>query len=126
MKDIFISSGWSKQNLVTIVKGEKTYDVYRHESGIVGKRYGLSPFLTITERDFKIYIKNVATPKKGKIKIVHCNAFGTQFANVTPCSVHTVVEPPLGYHNDSTGVWIMGVGEKVRVLPAEFIIYNDE
>ena len=56
-----------------------------------------------------------------KIKITHCEAFGIQFENLVDGSIHEVIKTPSGYKNDSKGVWVMGVGEPVKVLNREFI-----
>lgn len=53
-----------------------------------------------------------------KIKIIHCGAFGPQFENLKPGTVHEVIEPPKG-QNDKRGWWVMGVGEPVLVLTRE-------
>lgn len=55
-----------------------------------------------------------------KIKITFCNAQGGQFANLTPGSEHEVIDPPKGHKNDNRGVWVMGVGEPVKVLKREY------
>ena len=50
-----------------------------------------------------------------------CLAHGKQFANVViPGSEHDVVSPPDMYVNDRTGVWVMGIGEKVKILRGEY------
>ena len=63
-------------------------------------------------------------PKKEiplKIKVTRCTANGKAFSNLLPNSEHAVVTPPLGYRNDHTGVWVMGLGEPVKLLTGEFI-----
>lgn len=54
------------------------------------------------------------------IIITRCTAQGASFANLTPGSKHQVATPAPGYQNDMSGVWIMGVGEPVKVLNEEF------
>lgn len=55
-----------------------------------------------------------------KIQITHCIGFGKIFGNATDGSIHEVIEPPGLYKNDHTGVWIMGVKEKICILTNEF------
>lgn len=56
-----------------------------------------------------------------KIKITNCKAFGEMFKNLTPGSIHEVIEAPKEYKNSKIkGVWVMGVGEPVKVLDNEF------
>jgi hypothetical protein len=61
-----------------------------------------------------------------KIEIIQVNANGPQFANLTPGSVHEVIEPPLGGMNDVSGVWVMGVNEPVLVLFREYEYLEEE
>ena len=57
-----------------------------------------------------------------KIKVIHCEAFGKVFDNLIPNSEHIIIEPPFGYKNDKFGIWVMGVGEPVRLLSHEYKI----
>lgn len=57
-----------------------------------------------------------------KIQIDECGAYGPQFENLTPGSIHEVIEPPAG-ESDRRGWWVMGVGEPVLVLTREAHIY---
>lgn len=54
------------------------------------------------------------------IQITRCMASGKAFDNLTPSSYHEIVNPPNGYKNDIDGVWVMGIGEPVKVLDTEF------
>ena len=71
------------------------------------------------ERAFKC---EKAKPKEvpKKIKVKFCTAYGKAFGNITPQSIHEVITPPEGYKNDSSGVWVMGVGEPVKLLSNEY------
>ena len=120
---------WDKTNLVTIVKGRKSYDtVVCKGCGIKGKRYNMQEIavdgrvkastLTSCPNPLSTY----EAPKK--IKITNCSAFGRQFVNLVSGSEHEVITPPKGYQNDHTGVWVMGVGEPVKVLKKEFEIIS--
>ena len=61
-------------------------------------------------------------PAGQKIKITYCQAFGKQFENLTPDSIHDVIETPDRHKNsEMKGVWVMGVGEPVKVLNEEYI-----
>lgn len=116
---------WEKQNLVTIGRGGRMYDeMICKNCGMKGKRYGF----TSVEVSEKYKIENVQRCPNasqvipGKVKITRCTATGKAFDNLLPDTVHEVVTPPDGYKNDHTGVWVMGVGEPVKVLSNEFII----
>lgn len=54
-----------------------------------------------------------------QVKVTKCNAFGDEFKNLTPGSIHELVAPPDGEDN-SRGVWVMGVNSKVLLLHGEF------
>ena len=74
----------------------------------------------MTAKDFFDNNK-ISTFKKGdKIEITVCTALGRTFSNLVPGSIHEIVKPPQGYVNDQNGVWVMGIGKKVRVFSNEF------
>ena len=111
---------WEKKNLVTQEDRKGQYDLLRCEfCGIEGKRYSLD-----TVQVYERYSKKVdCCPKaqRGKqIKVVRMTAFGPAFANLTPGSVHDVIEPPVG-KDSKKGVWVMGRGEPVLLLFDEFV-----
>lgn len=116
---------WEKQNLVTISSKGKLYDkMVCKNCNMRGKRYGFEVVEVLEIYKFENVhrcpkAKPVEIPKKVKVTI--CTAVGAQFKNLLPDSIHEVVTPPIGYKNDDTGVWVMGVGERVRLLPNEFI-----
>ena len=56
--------------------------------------------------------------KKEKIQITECKAFGKDFENLTPGSIHEVLNAPEGARTEG-GVWVLGVGEPVFVLDGE-------
>jgi hypothetical protein len=58
--------------------------------------------------------------KTKRIRIKYCTAFGEAFGNLTHGSEHDVIKPPAHYKNDKKGVWVMGVGEPVKVLNGEY------
>ena len=62
--------------------------------------------------------------KRKQIKVTECRAYGPQFANLTPGSVHDVIPAPPGYEN-SGGVWVEGVGEPVKLLDGEYMRVED-
>lgn len=117
---------FNKVNLTTKVSKGKFYDEYVCENcGIKGKSFDLNTIVFNNNVDInKIYA--CPNPKPFKIpkviKIKYCRAVGSQFENLTPDSIHSVVTPPEGYTNDNKGVWVMGVGEKVKVLRDEYNI----
>lgn len=115
-----IESGhdWQKENLVTTKGG---FDKLRCSyCGVYGKAYNFFE-VEVPETFSKskaMFCKNIPVVKR--IKIVRCNAGGAQFANLTPGSVHEVITPPEGYTNNDGGLWVMGVGEPVKVLTREY------
>jgi len=64
--------------------------------------------------------------KSSKIKIIECYAVGDAFANMTPNSIHEVLPTPKDDENEDLGVWVMGVGEPVKLLAREFIRLRDD
>lgn len=129
MYNIRITEGqheWEKQNTITVFKGNKHFDIMKcKKCGITGRTTSLAEIsLKGSYAHDNVYfckgnrINDV--PVEIQIKKVH--AFGPAFKNLSPGSNHIVIEPPKGYKNDHTGVWIMGVGEPVKVLSDEFTI----
>lgn len=65
-----------------------------------------------------------------KILIIKCKAVGHQFDNLTPGSMHEVIEEKYSEYNGRrlkkgnylTGYWVQGVGAKVVVLVEECTI----
>ena len=117
---------WSKQNLITVSKARKSYDILKcTKCGIEGKRLNVST-ITFTENVPLNKIKNC--DGKGiipiKIRVIKCNAFGEIFINLVPNSEHTVVDAPHPYKNDQSGVWVQGIGEPVKLLKGEYEIIS--
>jgi len=116
---------WDKKNLMTIMGRKGGYDeVVCKNCGIKGRRYNLAN-VSVSETYSK---KRAFTCPKApgiiiskRIRITLCMANGKIFANLTPNSEHEVINPPKPYENDHNGVWVMGVGEPVKVLSNEFI-----
>ena len=120
---------WGKSNLVTITTGKKPYDaIYCEKCGIKGKRYNLAEAV-ISGRYNKDKVASCpyaeasnANDIPKRVRVVNCIANGSRFENLTSGSEHDVVTPPSGYKNDHTGVWVMGVGEPVKMLADEYIV----
>lgn len=109
---------WEKTNLVT-KEGKQMYDTYRcRHCGLNAKMVTIG-LLQISERSRKKYECCTAAKKASQIKITKCEAVGPQFANLIPGSQHDIIDPPAGYGSNG-GVWVMGVGEPVKVLFREF------
>jgi hypothetical protein len=111
---------FEKQNLVTLTDRTGMYDLYKCAfCGLTGKAYTLTE-ITVNDR-VKSATENCPKAKKvKKIRITNCRAAGQVFANLTPGSVHDVVDAPKGQPNNLAGVWVMGVGEPVKVLVGEY------
>lgn len=107
---------WKRMNLFAIVRNGRQFDEYKCE--LCGIK-GLSGRLGYVE--FQGNIKDPYNCKKAPvpltIKIIRCNATGEQFRNLTPGSIHQVICPPPGKY----GLWVMGAGEPVKVLPSEYV-----
>ena len=115
---------FDKKNLVTIAGRKGGYDlkVCRH-CGIKGKQYALESIQIGENYKKENAFQCPKAPKVEKpkqIKITICRAVGRCFENLTPNSVHDVVPTPKGEKEDNAGVWVMGVGEPVKVLNNEF------
>lgn len=111
---------WEKQNMVTLRGSRKElYDIYRcKHCGIEGKSYCLG-FIDIPERYTK-RIESCTRQRLGNtLRVIHCDAVGQQFGNLTDGSVHSIINPPEG-QNNQRGEWVMGVGEPVLLLYNEF------
>lgn len=116
---------FEKKNLMTIMGRRGGYDeLVCKLCGIKGRSYSLG-VIRIAEsykRENSFLCKKAPPIEvKKRVKVLRCNANGKIFANITPNSEHDVVTPPVGYKNDHTGVWVMGVGEPIKLLSYEFI-----
>lgn len=122
IKDYPITIGghkFTKINLVTKQGPNGMYDEYKCEQcGMKGRSYRIGRICLS-----KIYGKNIfkckALVPKTKIQITKCTGFGGQFSNLTPGSIHSIVDPPSG-EDRSKGEWVQGVGDIVLVLYNEF------
>lgn len=109
---------WEKTNLVTRA-GKKLHDNYQcRKCGLKAKMVSFGE-LQISERSRKKFGHCVGAKATTRIEIIDCKAFGSQFRNLTPGSIHDIIDPPEGYDNKG-GVWVMGVSEPVKVLFREF------
>ena len=65
-----------------------------------------------------------SSPDLGSIEITNCLADLTQCKNLTPGSIHKIVEPPKNLTsadpNWDSGVWVMGVSRPFKLLFSEF------
>ncbi len=105
---------WEKTNLVT-KEGKELYDTYQcRQCGLKAKMVSFG-ILQISERYRKKFEHCIGVKKAKQIEIIKCEAVGPQFANLVPGSMHDIISPPAGYDNKG-GVWVMGVGEPVKVL----------
>lgn len=108
-----------KQNLVTIIKGKRAYDILKcSKCGIEGKTHSLTTIgFKGSYSQEKVENCNNAAP--AKIKVTECAAQGPAFENIKPGTTHAVVDPPEG-HDNSRGIWVMGVGEPIKLLHGEY------
>lgn len=115
---------WDKQNLMTLGKS-KFYDLYKCRCcGLEGKSYHLG-YITIRNSDVNKMKKCTCSKTFHKrIRVTNCTAFGPQFHNITPGSIHEIVTPPTGKTSER-GEWVMGVGEPVLLLAGEYVYMED-
>lgn len=115
---------FEKKNLVTIAGKKGGYDLKVCKNcGIKGKQYALESIQIAQSYNIEKAFTCPKAPKIDKpkqIKITHCTAVGRCFANLTPNSVHDTIPTPKGEKEDNKGVWVMGIGEPVKVLNNEF------
>lgn len=108
-----------KKNTITQKNSRGLFDIYECEAcGLKGRSYRLGR-VELDERQKNKFYKCPGMIAKKKIKIIRCNAFGSEFLNLTPGSVHDIIPPPLG-ENAERGVWVQGVAKPVLVLFGEF------
>lgn len=116
---------WEKQNLVTVNRRGKMFDeMVCKNCKMKGRRFGFESVEVSENYKFEnVHLCPKAKPIEipEKVKVTNCTASGKSFGNLTPNSIHQVVTPPSGYKNDHTGVWVMGVGEPVKLLSNEFV-----
>jgi hypothetical protein len=107
---------FTKTNLVTIFSGKKNYDILKCDNCGLEVKTGILGSVYINPSKMTCKKPSHFT----KVIVTLCNALGSKFSNLTPNSIHDIVEPPVGYKNFERGVWVMGVGEKVLLLNDEF------
>lgn len=116
---------WEKQNLVTVNRRGKMFDeMVCKNCKMKGRRFGFESVEVSENYKFEnVHLCPKAEPIEipEKVKVTNCTASGKAFENLTPNSIHEIVTPPSGYKNDHTGVWVMGVGEPVKLLSNEFV-----
>jgi len=109
-----------KQNLVTLFDRKGQYDILVCAlCGLKGKARRIG-YIDIDGK-----IKNPSVCLKAvipkKIKIINCYANGKVFGNLKCGTIHNVIKSPDDkYKNGFGGVWVMGIGEPVRVLFDEY------
>lgn len=115
---------FEKKNLMTIMGRKGGYDeLVCKLCGMKGRSYSLGSIkIAETYKRENVFLCKKALPFNvaQRVKVSYCNATGKAFGNITPNSEHDVVTPPEGYKNDHTGVWVMGVGEPIKLLQYEF------
>lgn len=117
---------WKKQNLVTVNRAGKMFDeMVCVNCKMKGRRFGFTSVEVAETYKFEnVHLCPKAEPVEApkRIKVTKCSAYGAIFANLLPNTEHDIVEPPDGYQNDRNGVWVMGVGEPVKLLNGEFTV----
>lgn len=122
---LFSLHQFNKVNLMTKFDKLGPYDIQRCDRcGLQGKRYGLDDNILVLDEYSESQIrgcKNVEDTFVGRdVVVVRCDAMGAQFANLAVGSRHEVVSPPDNQINGDRGIWVMGVGEPVKLLFGEF------
>jgi len=112
MKHLGIEEGghvFGKVNLVTTKRGEDVYKCKNENCGIIGRRKTLGGQLAIPNRYKKKIFDCPGRSEEsivGKIKITLCTADSEMFKNMT--------------ETNARGLWVMGVGEPVKILHSEY------
>ena len=115
---------WEKLNNVTLKDRNGLYDRYQCAyCGLKGKSYVLES-IDISDRDIEKATKCNGVKSKKQIRVRQCSACGKAFSNLTPGSIHEIIEAPAG-QDGSRGEWVMGVGEPVLLLYREFDYVED-
>lgn len=112
---------FDKLNLVSIHGKFGLYDIVKcKKCGVKGKRYDFQNVLIneSVNEDKAIFCNKREI--KLKIKIILCHAVGDFFKNLTPNSIHNVIDTPSNEKKDGSGVWVMGNGVPVKVINGEF------
>jgi len=114
---------FEKQNLVTQSSRRGGFDKYKCSyCGMLGTSRTLGGLeVSETYKKDNVLLCHKAPPPPQRIKITRCTASGPAFKNILPGTEHDVIEPPAGYANTATGVWVQGSGEPVKVLSNEYI-----
>lgn len=72
-----------------------------------------------------LFNENSLTGKR--IKIIYCWSTGSEYNNLIPNSIHTIIPPPKpNYKNNLKHVWIKGQTEPVILLEGEFEILKQK
>lgn len=121
---------FEKQNLVTLIdRYGFAFDRYQCKyCGLTGRRRGFSAFLEMKEGGLSEFCPkappDVSDKYTSKQVIIVSKPFvnNPAFNNILVGSHHRIIEPPKDEipRNGLIGVWVMGVGEPVRLLPGEF------
>lgn len=109
----------------------ETYDEYEcTKCHLKGRKINRDPWILVSDSFSEQQITHCnLDPLKdiflGKqIQIIKCTGVGKIFKNLTPESIHTIVKPIDDYINGDRGVWVQGMGEKVKVLFSEYKEYE--
>ena len=130
MKEINVTLGihdWTR------LDGPDKYGVDRYQCKrckMIGYRVGFSSIIRVDQPTDDYLINNCTIPDQMKyrqhetqLRIFHCaKADQPAYANITPQSVHHIIDPPEGERNWDNGVWVMGVGKPVKLLYREFFV----
>lgn len=116
---------FEKVNLITTSKGDQ---YICKNCALSGWRRTLAPIIEFAKKNRKIKKCPGASEQESfgykKIKVIKCQANGKQFENLTPGSIHAIVDPPdefkEKYPNSNMTVWVDGFDEPVRLLGYEF------
>lgn len=122
---------FEKQNLVTISKGRKSYDIYKCKCcGLEGKRASFTDVIQVTRNKvsctfYKAQIKKAKEEKENcdKVKIIDhypCHSFGLVYGNIYD-RVECPVSEKEKYNND---IWVYSEKRKepIRLLSGEYEI----
>lgn len=120
---------WEKSNLITQKDYKGFYDaMFCTYCNMKGKRRNFTDVEVRKNTNLEKLLNCPNQPKTEKAKkvmIKNVTAFNPAFNNLTAGSIHNVIPAPAGEKEDNRGVWVMGIGEPVKVLNNEFNFYTE-
>lgn len=111
--------------MITRVSRGKMFDEYKCANcGIRGRSLTLGT-IEVSNTYNESKVKHCPSSTYQRPKRVLVNNFhgqGKVFANIKDGQEYDVIDPPPPYKDDYKGVWVMGVGEPIKLLTDEYTV----